>query len=175
MFSKSSLSLVLISASFYSCATSKPPETESPQAEPPEATAASPVKADESQGTIRFSKTIQQACGLSDSEAHFKYDSAVLQTSDSETLDKVAICFISGPLAGEQMNLTGHADPRGDEEYNEALGGNRSENVKSHLVTQGMKDENISATSRGELDATGNDEAGWREDRRVDVKLASEH
>jgi hypothetical protein len=29
------------------------------------------------------------------------------------------------------------------------------------------------ATSRGELDATGTDETGWAQDRRVDIDLAN--
>lgn len=128
----------------------------------------------ESEGTIQISKTIKDACGLSDSEAHFKYDSSVVQDSDSSTLNKVALCFVTGPLSGERMNLVGRADPRGGQEYNIMLGGSRSESVKSHLVAQGMTADSILATSRGALDATGNDEAGWREDRRVDVRLASE-
>jgi peptidoglycan-associated lipoprotein len=72
------------------------------------------------------------------------------------------------------MNLVGRADPRGGDEYNLVLGGSRGDNVKSHLVDQGMDPDHISSASRGEMDATGTNEAGWVQDRRVDVKLASE-
>jgi peptidoglycan-associated lipoprotein len=173
MFLRSSVALTFLSFSLFSCAKEKPPE--SPQASEPTASDAPLAdQANENEGTIKISKTIQQACGLSDSEAHFKYDSAALQSSESSLLDKVATCFITGPLAGERMNLVGRADPRGDEEYNIVLGGHRSDSVKVHLVGQGMNADYIAATSRGELDATGDAEAGWRQDRRVDVMLPSE-
>ena len=31
--------------------------------------------------------------------------------------------------------------------------------------------QRMALTSRGALDATGNDEEGWRKDRRVDISL----
>ena len=71
------------------------------------------------------------------------------------------------------MRLVGHADPRGDEEYNMVLGGRRADNVKSAIVQAGLHSSKIATTSRGEMDATGTDEAGWEKDRRVDVMLGS--
>lgn len=172
MYSRLKVAVPLLSAILSSCAKQEPPV--SPTTDEAEPTASSLAPAAESEGTIKISRTIQQACGLSDSEAHFKFDSAVLRAADSDSLGKIATCFIDGPLAGEQMSLVGRADPRGDEEYNVVLGGSRGDNVKIYLVSQGMNSSNIVATSRGEMDATGNDEAGWQQDRRVDVKLASE-
>lgn len=174
-FSKSGIALSLLSALLCSCA--KPKDAASPpnqEAETVLQTAEKPVPPPDAEGTIQISRTIKKACGLSDSEAHFSYDSSTVRDSDSSILNKVAVCFVTGPLSGEKMNLVGRADPRGEPEYNVVLGGSRSENVKLHLVSQGMNADSILATSRGELDATGDDEAGWREDRRVDVRLASE-
>jgi peptidoglycan-associated lipoprotein len=39
------------------------------------------------------------------------------------------------------------------------------------MGSAGVAQDKMHDTSRGELDATGTDEAGWRRDRRVDVKL----
>jgi peptidoglycan-associated lipoprotein len=66
----------------------------------------------------------------------------------------------------------GHADPRGDEEYNVALGGRRSDAVANELIARNLRRNQVSTTSRGEMDATGTNEAGWAQDRRVDVQLA---
>lgn len=171
----SGIALSLLSVLLCACAQPKDPVHQpSQKAAPAPQTVEKVVPPVESEGTIQISKTIKEACGLSDSEAHFKYDSSTVQDTDSSILNKVAVCFVTGPLSGERMNLVGRADPRGEQEYNIVLGGSRSESVKIHLIDQGMNAELISATSRGELDATGNDEAGWREDRRVDVRLASE-
>jgi peptidoglycan-associated lipoprotein len=71
------------------------------------------------------------------------------------------------------MNLVGHADPRGEEEYNMVLGGRRADNVQHFLVSVGLPTGQAMTTSRGEMDATGTDEAGWAKDRRVDVVLAN--
>jgi peptidoglycan-associated lipoprotein len=53
------------------------------------------------------------------------------------------------------------------------LGGRRADNVKSAIVGEGMASAKIATTSRGELDATGTDEASWSKDRRVDVMLGN--
>ncbi|MEY2935229.1 MAG: hypothetical protein RL033_5978, partial [Pseudomonadota bacterium] len=57
-------------------------------------------------------------------------------------------------------------------EYNMVLGGKRADNVKAYLTSQSLPDRQAETTSRGELDATGTDDGGWTEDRRVDVILA---
>jgi peptidoglycan-associated lipoprotein len=71
------------------------------------------------------------------------------------------------------MRLVGHADPRGDEEYNMSLGNRRADNVKSAIVGAGLSASQVATTSRGEMDATGTDDASWEKDRRVDVLLGS--
>jgi peptidoglycan-associated lipoprotein len=71
------------------------------------------------------------------------------------------------------MRLVGHADPRGEDEYNMLLGGRRADNVKAAIVAEGMAGGKIATTSRGELDATGTEETSWSKDRRVDVMLGN--
>jgi peptidoglycan-associated lipoprotein len=71
------------------------------------------------------------------------------------------------------MSPIGHADPRGTEDYNMALVGRRADNVKLLIVDESMNENRVSTTSRGEMDATGTDEASWAKDRSVDVKLGS--
>jgi peptidoglycan-associated lipoprotein len=52
------------------------------------------------------------------------------------------------------------------------LGTHRADAVRDYLLHLGVGETAISHTSRGELDAEGTDEDGWRRDRRVDVNLA---
>jgi peptidoglycan-associated lipoprotein len=122
-------------------------------------------------GMVSISDDIKQACGISDSEAYFAFDSAYVRQQDKQTLSKLSNCFTSGPLKGKQMNLVGHADPRGDDNYNLALGGARADSVKRVIVNEGMPSSKVSTSSRGEMDASGTDEASWARDRRVDVLL----
>jgi peptidoglycan-associated lipoprotein len=69
------------------------------------------------------------------------------------------------------MKLVGHADPRGEDEYNMVLGGRRADNIRSAIVAAGLDGAKVNSTSRGEMDASGTDEASWAEDRRVDIML----
>src|SRR5690606_9109560 len=123
---------------------------------------------------INVSETIRKACGLTDTEAHFAYNSAAIRESEKQTLKKIAECFTTGPLKGKTVLVVGHADPRGEPEYNMVLGGRRADNVGAALSGAGLAGAQISTSSRGEMDATGTDEAGWAKDRRVDLMLAGE-
>jgi peptidoglycan-associated lipoprotein len=88
-------------------------------------------------------------------------------------LQKLAVCFTTGKLKGREMRLVGHADNRGEEDYNMMLGQRRADNVKTAIVSAGMTASKALTTSRGELDATGSDESSWSKDRRVDIVLGS--
>jgi peptidoglycan-associated lipoprotein len=125
------------------------------------------------QSNISISDEIRKACGITDAEAHFGFNSAAVRDSDKVILKKLADCFSTGPLKGRLMRVVGHADPRGEPEYNMVLGGRRADNVKGAIVSVGLASTQIETTSRGELDATGTDEKSWAEDRRVDIVLGN--
>ena len=101
----------------------------------------------------------------------FAYDDSKLEDTDVQVLDKVATCLTTGPLKGRAVELVGRADPRGTVEYNMALGDHRADQVLKFLQGRGVA--RVKETSRGALDATGRDENGWRQDRRVDLVLGS--
>jgi peptidoglycan-associated lipoprotein len=126
---------------------------------------------DPGKATIAVSDEIRAACGVDETDAYFAYDSARINARARQILGKIARCFKDGPLAGKSMRLVGHADPRGDEEYNLLLGGRRADSVKGTLEDSGLSGSRVSTTSRGEMEATGTDEESWAKDRRVDVLL----
>lgn len=101
----------------------------------------------------------------------FDFDEAALTAEDRELLAQLAACVTTGPLAGRGLSLVGRADPRGEDEYNLVLGANRADTVMLYLTHLGVSASNVDKTSRGELDAVGTDETGFRLDRRVDVSL----
>jgi len=127
----------------------------------------------ETASNIHIDDAIRKACGIDDSNAYFGFDSANVTSDAAKPLDQVATCFISGPLKGKKMQLVGHADPRGDSDYNFALAQSRADSVGKYLSVKGVGKDQISSTSRGALDATGTDEPSWSKDRRVDILLAS--
>jgi peptidoglycan-associated lipoprotein len=83
------------------------------------------------QANIAISDDILTACGIPQADAYFAFDSASVDRRARAILAKVSECFSSGPLAKRSMRLVGHADPRGDEEYNLLLGGRRAESVRA--------------------------------------------
>ncbi|MDF3070280.1 MAG: ompA-family exported protein [Polyangiaceae bacterium] len=162
------------------CGSDPPPPAKVAEVPPPATQPAPPPVAnnpkpddDPSKGNINISDEIKKACGISDAEAYFGYDSANIRPQDKAVLKKLATCFTTGPLKGREMRLVGHADNRGEEDYNMLLGQKRADNVKTAIVTEGMTAAKTLTTSRGELDATGADEATWAKDRRVDIVLGS--
>jgi peptidoglycan-associated lipoprotein len=101
----------------------------------------------------------------------FDYDKDELTTEDRAVLDQLATCLTTGALKGKAVALIGRADPRGTEEYNLGLGSRRANSVSQYLGRLGVADPQMSVTTRGALEATGTNEAGWQQDRRVDVQL----
>jgi len=160
------------------CASDPPPTPAAPTATaattpppPPPPKAFDKPDDNPNKSNINISDEIRKACGITDTEAFFAYDSANVRPQDKGVLKKLADCFSTGPLKGRELRLVGHADPRGDDEYNMVLGGRRADNVKSAIAGQGLSAAKIATTSRGKLDATGTDEPSWAKDRRVDVVL----
>lgn len=76
-----------------------------------------------------------------------------------------------GPLRDRSVRLVGRADPRGTDEYNLALGTRRAQAVRTYLQRLGVSAARLNPTTRGDLDAVGDDERGWQRDRRVDLQL----
>jgi len=101
----------------------------------------------------------------------FDFADADLLPEDRTLLQQVAQCVTTGPLKHRSLRLAGRADPRGGLEYNMTLGDHRADTVRRYLGGLGVDTKRIAETSRGELDATGTDETGWRQDRRVDIAL----
>jgi peptidoglycan-associated lipoprotein len=161
------------------CGSDPPPPPKTAEAPKPQLATPTPAAKtnnpkpddDASKGNINISDEIKKACGITDAEAFFAYDSANIRAEDKAVLTKLATCFTTGPLKGREMRLVGHADNRGEEDYNMLLGQRRADNVKGAVVSAGMTAAKALTTSRGELDATGSDESSWAKDRRVDIVL----
>ena len=159
------------------CSNPKPPaQFASSERGATDATAARPPArldtASPTSGSVHIDDNILRACG-DIPRAHFAFDSASIQPDAAAALDAVARCFATGPLAGRNVRLVGHADPRGETEYNLALGQRRAASVGGYIGQHGVQASHLATTSRGALDATGTDDQGWARDRRVDIVLAN--
>lgn len=126
---------------------------------------------------LRADTGLVHQCGLrvaSEEQAapKFDFDRAELTAQDRAVLEQIANCVTRGPLRGKRLSLVGRADPRGTEEYNMGLGDRRARSVSTYLERLGVTAGTLRASTRGALDATGRDEAGWKVDRRVDLAVA---
>jgi len=158
----------------------EPAVAESPADEPP-ATAVSPAQqaaidnaGQETGGTgLSIDEEIIRLCpGVT--PPRFAYDSARVKDEFRETLVALAQCMNVGALQGRSLLMVGHADPRGEEDYNMALGGRRAESVRNAMQSLGVDRVRMDVSSRGDLEAKGNDEASWAKDRRVDIRLKAQ-
>jgi len=147
------------------------PPTPSPQTTSSTTTTSGTVPAS---SNVAVSADLLKACSINlnneEKSPKFEFDESVLRGDDRSVLDQIARCVTTGPLQGRALHLIGRADPRGEAEYNMALGSSRASSVGTYLGSLGVPATQLMQTSRGKLDATGTDEAGWQLDRRVDVE-----
>jgi peptidoglycan-associated lipoprotein len=136
-------------------------------------TTSAPAKSEKM--AVNVDDDIIKACSLKfeniEDAPKFEYDSESLTQGERNVLEAIAKCLTSGALKGRAVDLVGRADPRGETEYNMTLGAKRARSVHTFLGGLGVPGDKLRDTSRGELDAKGTDEEGWRKDRRVDVRL----
>lgn len=73
--------------------------------------------------------------------------------------------------SGMTVTLEGHADERGTQAYNLALGERRAKAVAQYLMNFGLSESQINLVSYGEErpSAMGHDEMAWEKNRRVEI------
>jgi peptidoglycan-associated lipoprotein len=135
-------------------------------AAPPSAVAAPPTA---TQSVVQIDPRLQEMCNLP--TPTFAFDDAAVVGPAESALGDLAHCLVAGPGKSVKLALVGHADPRGEHEYNLGLGHKRSGAIASFLTKRGVPSERLTPTSRGEFEARGQDEEGWARDRRVDVSI----
>ncbi|MDI1443632.1 OmpA family protein [Polyangium sp. 6x1] len=152
-------------------ATPNPAAAAAPQVASTQAASVKKDRATPTAGSVHIEDRIVKACG-DIPRARFAFDSTEIEPEATKALDALARCFTTGPLAGKGMKLVGHADPRGETEYNFGLGQKRAGTVADFLGKKGLEKSRVETSSRGEIEAIGVDEEGWAQDRKVDVYLA---
>ena len=105
------------------------------------------------------------ACQLE--SVYFDFDSSELSPQARDALERSAACL---NRRTDNVVIEGHCDPRGTTEYNMALGDRRATTVRNILKGYGVPKSRLRAISKGEEEATGDDESSWARDRRADVK-----
>jgi len=100
-------------------------------------------------------------------DIYFDFDKYDLRTDARTTLDRKA-SFLN-QNSSVRVQVEGHCDERGTNEYNMALGERRANAAKQYLTTAGISAGRLSTISYGEerpLDP-GHNEAAWARNRRA--------
>ena len=100
-------------------------------------------------------------------DVYFGFDRSELAPEAREVLQRNSDWIKEHP--GVQVDIEGHADNRGTNEYNLALGARRAQAVKEYLVTLGVAADRFSTISYGEEIPVcyENTEECWQMNRRA--------
>jgi peptidoglycan-associated lipoprotein len=104
---------------------------------------------------------------------HFAYDSSAVQSGEKSKVATVADYLKAN--ATEAVEVEGHCDERGTEEYNRALGERRALALREELIALGIDANRVDTISYGEdrpVDP-GHDENAWHQNRRGEFVLLS--
>jgi len=107
---------------------------------------------------------LEEVCA--DPSIYFETDSAELSADSRETIAYLAECVKNRNVRA--VRITGHADVRASDSYNEALGQRRAEAVAELLQKHGVSEPEIRVESMGEQ-AAHHHSLFWAADRRVDI------
>ena len=97
---------------------------------------------------------------------HFDFDSSVVKADEKSKVTAVADYLKSN--SGDAVQIEGHCDERGTEEYNRALGERRALALREDLIQDGVDGGKVITISYGKdrpVDP-GHNEAAWSQNRR---------
>ncbi len=104
---------------------------------------------------------------------HFDYNVSDIRPQDQAVLDRKASIMQANPAV--RMRISGHADERGSDEYNLALGNRRAASARRYLVNRGIDGGRIDVISFGEERplAMGSNETAWAQNRRAEFEVTA--
>ena len=110
-------------------------------------------------------KNFQETSNLKD--IHFNFDQYGLDSNSKEALRQNASYLKQNP--GMKIEIQGHCDERGTNNYNNALGYQRAHSTKRFLVSQGIDSSRINIISFGEEKpfCFDSNEGCWFQNRRA--------
>ena len=102
---------------------------------------------------------------------HFDFDESDLRDDARSRLEAKLPILLANP--GLSLRISGHADERGSDEYNLALGQRRAAAAKRYLTERGVNDGRIATASFGEEQpvAAGGDESSYAANRRAEFEI----
>ncbi|MCU7613135.1 OmpA family protein [Chryseobacterium sp. GMJ5] len=110
---------------------------------------------------------------MNESIVNFAFNSSDLTSVAKTNLDKLAQVLINNP--DTNINIYGHTDDKGTDEYNQSLSERRANSVKSYLLSKGISSNRMFATGEGESMPVASNEtdAGRAKNRRVEFAITA--
>jgi len=108
------------------------------------------------------------------SDVLFDTGKSTLRPGAREKLAKIAGIVLSHP--GLALQVEGHTDSVGSEDYNQTLSEKRADSVRDYLVNQGLKESTITAKGLGESMPVSDNAtaAGRQQNRRVELVVSGD-
>ncbi len=139
----------------------------SPSSSPPPASSPAPANTGPSDAALA------EARATIDGAIYFLYDQDGLTDEARAQLDaKLAVLMAN---TGVQIRVTGHADERGSDEYNLALGQRRAASIRRYFADRGVADSRVAIVSVGEEqpECNSGEEGCWQRNRRATFQVTS--
>ena len=104
---------------------------------------------------------------------NFEFDRADIRQADQGTLDRKAAILAANSAV--RVRISGHADDRGSDEYNLALGNRRAAAAKRYLENKGIEASRMEVVSFGEERPLnpGTDETAYAQNRRDEFEMTA--
>jgi outer membrane protein OmpA-like peptidoglycan-associated protein len=108
------------------------------------------------------------------SDVLFDFNQATLKPGAKEKLAKVSGILLAYPTL--MMNVEGHTDSVGSDEYNQKLSERRAYAVRDYLTSNGISPANVQAVGFGKADpvASNDTAAGRQQNRRVEMVVSGD-
>ncbi len=110
-----------------------------------------------------------------DEKVFFELDKAIIKAESHELLNAVARVIVENPQL-EAIEVAGHTDSQGEEEYNQELSERRAEAVMTYLVGQGVAAERLASAGYGQTVplVEGDTEEAFATNRRVEFTITKQ-
>lgn len=126
--------------------------------------------------TLPGARVDSEGCVLADQtitleDIHFEFNSAILTPAARQSLQRVVRSLRNQP--GSRVEIAGHTDSLGNDNYNLKLSQQRANSVRSYLVRNGIDGSRLSAKGYGEQQPIESNatESGRAMNRRVEMRF----
>jgi peptidoglycan-associated lipoprotein len=153
------------------CSKKKAPEPSLPDTKAAAAAAPAPAPAPVATPAAVVTPATLDTADFASETIYFDFDSYSVKAGELEKVRKLAaVMKASGTPV--KIQIEGHCDERGSNEYNLALGEKRARAIQDALVAEGVAASNVTTISYGEERPAveGQDESAFSKNRRGEFK-----